>query len=390
LNNHIGRNEECPCGSGKNYKKCCGGESNVISINRIIENEFEDIQAKILSFAFSNYSNQIEISFDEIIDELILDSEEDENFYRMIHAIWYTLFERQLNTNGGTIMEEFISKKLSFIKRTKMKEIVKTWDKPVIVVGRLTQVSELEGLVEDFFSGKEYSIYLESSDLPQEIGTFILAMLVPYENKFIPYPTIFDVEEKNAKRIERYLLNEYEDSGYETPEEYFLDYFVETINIIPLMAEEMEVEDYPWPQEAHKEVARIFSEKLKEIGEHEEEREYGITVWNTFCQIRPKRVKNPAIYAASLHYYMLMISPNSKTFTQYEIADLYQVSKGRISEIYLEIRYVIMNELEKFVAVDDEEDWGNSESGYDEWYGEDILEEDDFDWEVEDDSHDDK
>ena len=23
----IGRNEKCPCGSGKKYKKCCGGTS---------------------------------------------------------------------------------------------------------------------------------------------------------------------------------------------------------------------------------------------------------------------------------------------------------------------------------------------------------------------------
>ena len=27
--NKIGRNEPCPCGSGKKYKKCCGMNKNV-------------------------------------------------------------------------------------------------------------------------------------------------------------------------------------------------------------------------------------------------------------------------------------------------------------------------------------------------------------------------
>jgi hypothetical protein len=377
MNDQVGRNEECSCGSGKKYKKCCGGASNVVSINSLVENEFEDTQARILSYAFSNYSDQIEASFDLILDELDLDGGAEEDFYRMIHAIWYTFFERQAIKGRGTIMEEFISKKLSMINRSKMREIVKTWDKPVIVVGTLTHLSGVEGVIEDLFSGKEFNIYFEKSDIPEQAGVLVLAMLLPYGEKFIPIPTIFDVEKENSKRIERYLQGEFEQSGYENPEEYFLDYFVETVNMIPLMAGEMKIEDYPWAEEAHKEVATIFSEKLKEMGELEETREYGITVWNTFCQIRPKHVKKPAIYAASLHYFMQMITPNSNTFTQKEIADLYHVSKGRISEISLEIKYVILNEIQQLVTEADDEDW----------YGEDSFEED-FDWEFEDDSAD--
>jgi uncharacterized protein len=25
----VGRNETCPCGSGKKFKKCCGGPTNL-------------------------------------------------------------------------------------------------------------------------------------------------------------------------------------------------------------------------------------------------------------------------------------------------------------------------------------------------------------------------
>lgn len=32
---HVGRNDPCPCGSGKKYKKCCGRDGNVIQLGKI-------------------------------------------------------------------------------------------------------------------------------------------------------------------------------------------------------------------------------------------------------------------------------------------------------------------------------------------------------------------
>jgi hypothetical protein len=29
MSNKIGRNDDCPCGSGKKYKKCCGANTGV-------------------------------------------------------------------------------------------------------------------------------------------------------------------------------------------------------------------------------------------------------------------------------------------------------------------------------------------------------------------------
>ncbi|HCW53605.1 MAG TPA: hypothetical protein DG753_07705 [Clostridium sp.] len=30
----VGRNDPCPCGSGKKYKKCCGKNGNVVQLNK--------------------------------------------------------------------------------------------------------------------------------------------------------------------------------------------------------------------------------------------------------------------------------------------------------------------------------------------------------------------
>jgi hypothetical protein len=328
-------------------------QPGVISINRLIESELEGIREQILTFAATQYRTQLEEDFAEILDDLVVDDQEEENFYRTLHGIWYTLFEPQASLKNGTIIEDYLAKNLASIKRTRLKAIVKTWSAPVIVAGKVTSLSDIDGVVQDIFSGLEYTIRFGNSERPEAVGDFVMSMLLPYEERYLPYPSIFDIEKEDADRIARFLRDEFSQSGYETPEAYLSDYFIEILNMLPVMAQEIEIDDYQWSQPLHKEVARIFNEKITELGEFEEEREYGVSVWNCFCQIRPKSVKNPAIYAAALHYFMQKVASNSKQYTQKEIAELYQVSKWRMAEISLEISYIIMKEFQTWQVKND-------------------------------------
>ena len=45
----VGRNESCPCGSGKKYKKCCGAKE-AVSITHVIEGEVDDLQKRLIHF----------------------------------------------------------------------------------------------------------------------------------------------------------------------------------------------------------------------------------------------------------------------------------------------------------------------------------------------------
>lgn len=66
---NIGRNDPCPCGSGKKYKKCHGA-SNVIEISpERYNNELERLHIGLLEFATHNYSDFIEKELDEILEE---------------------------------------------------------------------------------------------------------------------------------------------------------------------------------------------------------------------------------------------------------------------------------------------------------------------------------
>ena len=48
----TGRNEPCPCGSGKKYKKCCMDKDTAVDLKEFRENRAEeDLRGEILRFA---------------------------------------------------------------------------------------------------------------------------------------------------------------------------------------------------------------------------------------------------------------------------------------------------------------------------------------------------
>jgi len=52
----IGRNDPCPCGSGKKYKKCCMNKDNDLS-NKIFKIDDEEIDAEMITNFFNNFQH---------------------------------------------------------------------------------------------------------------------------------------------------------------------------------------------------------------------------------------------------------------------------------------------------------------------------------------------
>src|SRR5699024_2430668 len=55
----IRRNDPCPCGSGKKYKKCCGRNENNINMNAV-NNELYHIHQELISVATTTFDNQLD------------------------------------------------------------------------------------------------------------------------------------------------------------------------------------------------------------------------------------------------------------------------------------------------------------------------------------------
>ncbi len=118
---------------------------------------------------------------------------------------------------------------------------------------------------------------------------------------------------------------------------------------------EMDLEKLEWPATVHKKVAEMFRESLETFEEPPGVIETGVLIWNRFCQVRGKRIKNPNLYAASLHYLMSTISPMENGLTQKELANHYRVSPGSISPIYQEMASFLEEEMLEVETFNDRE-----------------------------------
>ena len=83
----VGRNDSCPCGSGKKYKKCCG-KSNVISMELLLDNELKDLQVDIMDFAMNLYNEEIGDVLEEWLEEFVVPEEALEMFH-FFNVTWF-------------------------------------------------------------------------------------------------------------------------------------------------------------------------------------------------------------------------------------------------------------------------------------------------------------
>lgn len=107
----VGRNELCPCGSGKKYKKCCGVVTPITQLRSIHEQKLRKEYAvwieRLNNFVGGQLSNEMLNKAREVFaDQVGLQKEEVLRAEWMTHFInWYIL---DVQTNGTTLLESFI------------------------------------------------------------------------------------------------------------------------------------------------------------------------------------------------------------------------------------------------------------------------------------------
>jgi uncharacterized protein len=357
VNKKVGRNDPCPCGSGKKYKKCCGAKEAVF-ITKVLENEMLDLQRQIIDFALFNYKTELSESFEDQLETLVVSDRSEEEVYKYIHRFWFASFEPL--DDGNTIMEHFISQKLRKIKRPRLQEILRSWAYPEIVAGKIVTLEENRLVVEDTLRQERFTVNLFENLQGCEEGEFIFGILLPYGQNYYFFPRYFNLPKDSVSYYERYVKTEFAVSGYDDEKEFLIDYFLELMNHSPEADEKIDIHSIEWKQDSHRKVASMFEEKMESIAEHRRIIDLGIILWAEFCRRRDKRIQNPSIYAAALQYLMSMIVPTSYSYTQKELAEKYGVSANSISARYSEIHNVLIDEVEKIMNGDSQDQTENS------------------------------
>ncbi|MEO4052847.1 SEC-C domain-containing protein [Solibacillus sp. CAU 1738] len=166
----IGRNDQCPCGSGKKYKKCCEGKTQT-TVTSVFN---EEIEAVLQNF-YGAYPERKDIrEYIEIVQdwkpklqthlqgELIEAVALDEFFFHVRPDIWTGYLKRTIK---------------KMVRPTTI-ELLSNWMQPEMFIGRVDAVEERHFKATHTLTKESYMIRRENNK-PIPEGMHVFAFLLP-------------------------------------------------------------------------------------------------------------------------------------------------------------------------------------------------------------------
>ncbi|SES93998.1 SEC-C metal-binding domain-containing protein [Anaerobranca gottschalkii] len=214
----IGRNELCPCGSGKKFKKCCGFSKVTVLSSKITWQEIEEVFELFSQFIDREREKIFDILID-VIPDLMFDEDDyqpNEMFQFLLESIIFDLeLEGEIN-----LFQKFLNKHRNTLKERVLRQIEK-WKDSYISYYRVEDVvkdrDDLLIIVKDIFTEKEKEVYVKYEDYDIEPGEIILARLLSFNNRYtvISEPAFFSGDiEYDIKETLSVIKNEVEIQGF--------------------------------------------------------------------------------------------------------------------------------------------------------------------------------
>lgn len=370
----IGRNDLCPCGSGKKYKNCCG-KSNVITMESLIEKELMNVQVDLLKFALENYEEEVNEFIADWIEDLDIPEEALEMFY-FFTLVWaITNFE----IYGKTILEHFIDKKGSKWNRPRIRNILPTWSQAKPSVAIIEEQDENQLLtLEDIFTNEIKKVKI-LEDHPVETGGIVVGILLPAGEIFIFFASFIDLPAGLTEKVKKGVYQLFEKSDEGNPNEFLSTFYPEILHFF-IFGPNPAAEDLEWLSPKHLEVAQEFQDYMEDIYD-EVIIKLGVYLWHQYCLKKNPKVMKPSVYVATLRYLIDQFIPYGEWVTQNELAEEFGISSSSLSAKYRDMEKVLKDELdeleEKLANSADEMYDDFQHEGDDEFLVENFAEEED-------------
>ncbi|MCF6136561.1 SEC-C metal-binding domain-containing protein [Pseudalkalibacillus berkeleyi] len=337
----LGRNDQCNCGSGKKYKKCCLKKDNILIGMQKEEELVAPILSDLIKYSAKHYQRSFESKMAERLPEII-NTEQQYLEYIMPPIFQWGIFNLPLASNGETPFESYITKRR--IPKNQLELLLK-WKTELPSIFRITHQSNGYTHLTDFWSNEERIVKM--GDLPEEItdgSTYLLNSLLPGEHQSflsgLPQFITFELLDDVVNKIES-LRNE------QSPNQALETYYPEvTFYIYELLYayEEDYNEDYEdsegnndnedKPLTSEEQAVLEVYRKLTNQTLSEQVHQKVTALWSGYCEHHKPVITKPETYAAALeylgHHHFQGEDPQAKT-TQKELANKYGVSPGTIS-----------------------------------------------------------
>ncbi|MCA0970841.1 SEC-C domain-containing protein [Halobacillus litoralis] len=346
----VGRNDPCPCGSGKKYKKCCG-KKNVIEISdSIVQEELNQLYQRYHDYLLDYYPHLI---------PSVQSSGNYAELKELMNVAHKTIFTT--NDDGRSIMQEFVDRVVRSVKRPLTRESLLEWPHAVPGLFKITAIkSESVAELEEGWSGERYVVTLELDGEPIENEPgYYFGILMKWGQTHQFVPVALSVGEGLYQAFTNYVKDEHHKAeSSESVSTFFgqhLDRFIRSF--IDFDQDGMAGIGYWDGTPEEKEVLDVLDETIgAEAQQHEE---YGLlhTLWREHCKRTNPTIRKPAVFAAALEYFYRespIVDSPLRPLSQKEIAAKYGVSAGSLSKRFTEVEdtFFEMVELTQDTAPD--------------------------------------
>lgn len=176
----VGRNDPCPCGSGKKYKKCCGKEQ-VVDLQEILISELEKIMVGFAEeglepanyFEVEQRTHQWKKVLAPVFDEALIEA---------------AAYEAYIYHDRVDIWQKYIARQKKHQKRQRIIDILSSWERPFFLLAEIQKIEGENLIVRDLLTSETYQFPGAGQGQPGE-WLFGLVMPNPLENEKELQPT---------------------------------------------------------------------------------------------------------------------------------------------------------------------------------------------------------
>jgi len=338
----IGRNEKCPCGSGKKYKKCCE-KGSAVQLDQLLDKDLRELQADIIRYTWDHYKDKIN-DYIKVHNENFPIPDEAAEVFEFCALTW---FATSLANNGKPVIDEYLSSYSKTISRPKVKMMAEAWKKSYPSVFRAVGLDNGNSLtIEDIFTKETSQVKLLDQDYLPKQGDLIIATVLLSEPAVF-FGTFFNIPADFADEVATEVLGIYEKTGHGNPKAFMKDSFLVIVDLFMFSDPVTPKESWEWPSEKHREVAKAYEEYIKGLEHSKTLIHRGLTLWFQYIEKANPAIRNPQIYTAALLYLILSQSPTPASISQKQLAEAFGISAGSISSKYRDMKKVLENQFEE-------------------------------------------
>ncbi|WP_332651291.1 SEC-C domain-containing protein [Lysinibacillus sp. 54212] len=319
----IGRNDQCPCGSGKKYKKCCEGKQQVT-----VENVFNEEIENVLQTFYSAYPERKDVR----------------EYIQLVQA-WSPKLQKQLQREliEAVVLDEFFFHVrpdiwTNYLKRSMKRSVrpatvalLDSWVEPMMFIGKVVEVED------DYFKAvnlltDEIFMVRRENNKPIPEGMQVFAFLLPdgsnKENHVLAVSTLIFFPADHANVFEKFskIFKSQEKDAHTFLKENHLAFWTSLVD----------------GGYAGEEFTTFEADVLEQTKRFLEERERNadrlmIVLEDYLIEQQPTARKAAAIAAGAIRFGQERALFEGKSFTVKEIAEHFGVSASSLNKYYQEL-----------------------------------------------------